>query len=169
MTFTINDEHTELTLGSDVIEELVADPTGQLLLIVYPTCESTGTEIEITTGDLNVGNTYTLTSAALGMENFDEGVYRFVFKYTDSPTIVTESALYFIWDDILCNIIKYYANQNIECLEDNPCQDNVVLWPYIHFDLLKSVHLCPSVCHDEACGMWEMLSDLVGKEADCGC
>jgi hypothetical protein len=168
MTFLINAGSNQLTLGSDVIDELVADPTGQLLLTVYPTCESVGVEIEIETADLTAGD-YVLLASALGVETFDEGAYRFVFKYTKSPDVVTESALYFIWNDILCNIIKYYAAQNIDCLEKSVCHDNLVLWPYIHFDLLKSVHLCSNVCHAEACSMWGMLSDLVGKEAKCGC
>lgn len=168
MTFSINAEHTELTLDSSVIDELIADPTGQLLLVVYPTCESTGTEIEIETGDL-VAGTYILNATELGMDTFDEGVYRFVLKYTNDTTVVTEDVLYFIWDDILCSIIKYYAAQNIDCLEKDSCEQNPVLWPYIHFDLLKSVHLCSNICHAEACSMWGMLSDLVGKESDCGC
>lgn len=168
MTFAINDDKTELTLSSTAIDALIADPTGQLLLIVYPTCESTGIEIEIASGDLT-GSTYVLTPSALDLSTFTEGVYRFVLTYTKDSTQVTDDALYFMWSTILCNIIKYYGAQNITCLESKPCQDNEVLWPFIHFELLKSVHLCSNVCHAEGCSMWEMLSDLVGKEADCGC
>lgn len=168
MTFSINAGHTELTLDSSVIDELIADPTGQLLLVVYPTCESTGIEIEIETGDLTAG-TYVLRADELSMTTFTEGVYRFVFKYTGDDDVVTEDSLYFIWENILCNIIKYYAAQNVDCLEKDSCEQNPVLWPYIHFDLLKNVHLCSNICHAEGCSMWDMLSSLVGKEVKCGC
>ena len=168
MTFVLNEGLTTLTLDTTIIDDLIANPGGSLSLVVYPTCESPGITIPILVGGLSAG-TYVLNSSALGMSVFAEGPYRFVFKFINGSTVLIEDKIFLIYKDILCKIIKYYADKNITCLEESPCQDNVILWPYIHFDLLKQVHLCSIVCHAEACSMWKMLSDLVGKTVDCGC
>lgn len=169
MTFVMNNDFDELTIGSDVVDELVADPTGQLLLIVYPTCESTGITVEIQTGDLEVDNTYILNSSELGMsEKFDEGAYRFFFKFIGNDEVVTEDKLYFIHHDIDCKLVKFYGNQNIDCLDVN-CFEDFIIWPYIFFDLLKSIDRCSGICHKEGCSMWENLKDKVDQTVSCGC
>lgn len=131
-----------------------------------------GATIAVEEEDVTVDE-ITLTPASLGMTSvFSEGVYFIEIKAVPvSGNTQTETYILYYAPTIPCELIAYYADKGIDCLNERPCDNNEYFWAYVFHDLLLNANTCSEFTYEKTCTLWEALTAIIGttNNGDCGC
>lgn len=165
MIFTYTKNSVPIT-QSPAITAFQADPTKALKMTVYHNCTKLP-EVNILIGSI-VNNGYTLLPSAISMSPiFTNGVYRMQLKYLGN-TVVEDNGLFYIGEGVNCSLVSLYA-KHIECLDNKPCTENYMFWPFAFHKLLEGIQWCDDLTYEDSCVVYNKMTELIDKGIDCGC
>lgn len=165
MTIT-STKDSAIISASPAITAFVADPSKALKMTVYHNCTKLP-EVNILIGSI-VNNAYTLLPATISMSPiFTNGVYRVQLKHLGS-TVTEDNGLFYISEGVDCKLVGLYAS-HIDCLDDKPCTENYMFWPYAFHRILQGITWCDDIVYEDACVVYNKMTELIDKGISCGC
>lgn len=169
MTITPALDYSTLTIESEVIDAFIDDP-GTLTIEVTYNC-GTAVEAELAAEDLD-GSTYVLTPEFMSQtgDAFSDGVYYVYLKHLLGDTLIEDTRVYYIGQEVNCKLIEYYADWSIDCLNSLPCDKNFYFWPFVFHYLLNRSNSCQEFTYTKACKLWTTMNTMLDEtDIDCGC